>query len=127
MRLYFIVNCVKGILEVKISCSSGTYIRAIARDLGRILGSEGCLLFLKRISACGFHENNSIKITELSNNTERNSNLIIPTLSALDHISTLFLDNEDEINFWRTGRAIDFQFFGKIRYPAIDWNMLQVR
>ena len=100
---------IKGILEVKISCSSGTYIRAIARDLGRILGSEGCLLFLKRISACGFHENNSIKITELSNNKERNSNLIIPTLSALDHISTLFLDNEDEINFWRTGRAIDFQ------------------
>ena len=110
----------KGILEVKISCSSGTYIRAIARDLGRILGSEGCLLFLKRISACGFHEENSIKISDLSNSKEGNGDFIIPTVSALKHISTFFLDNEDEINFWRTGRAIDFQVRNFI--PVINFN-----
>ena len=45
-----------GIIEIKIKCSAGTYIRSIARDLGEILNSEGCLLSLKRISACGFHE-----------------------------------------------------------------------
>ena len=55
-----------GILEVKIKCSSGTYIRSIARDLGEILGSEGCLLNLKRISACGFHLKDSIKISALN-------------------------------------------------------------
>ena len=40
---------INGIVEIKIKCSSGTYIRAIARDLGEILNSEGCLLQLKRI------------------------------------------------------------------------------
>jgi len=47
---------INGIIEIKIKCSAGTYIRAIARDLGEILNSEGCLLQLKRISACGFDE-----------------------------------------------------------------------
>jgi len=56
---------IKGIIEMKIKCSAGTYIRAIARDLGKVLNSEGCLLILKRISACGFHEQNSIKISDL--------------------------------------------------------------
>ena len=54
-----------GILEIKIKCSAGTYIRSIARDLGKFINSEGCLLTLKRISACGFHEKNSIKISDM--------------------------------------------------------------
>ena len=33
-------------------------------------------------------------------------NYIIPTISALNHISTLVLNKEEEINFWQTGRAI---------------------
>ncbi len=97
-----------GILEIKVSCTSGTYIRSIARDLGQVLDSEGCLLNLKRISACGFHEKNSIKISDLSDLNNKNAPFIIPTISALDHISTLVLTNQQEINFWETGRIINF-------------------
>ena len=106
-------NQKKGIIEIKIQCSAGTYIRSIARDLGKILNSEGCLLQLKRISACGFHAKNSIKISDIEKN--KNSNLIIPTISALNHISTLVLNKEEEINFWKTGRAInvDFNYLNK--------------
>ena len=95
-----------GIIEIKIKCSSGTYIRSIARDLGQVLNSEGCLLLLKRISACGFHEKNSIKISDMEKDKNNIKNFIIPTISALEHISTLVLDNEEEINFWQTGRAV---------------------
>ena len=56
---------INGIIEIKIKCSGGTYIRSIARDLGKILNSEGCLLQLKRISACGFNEQHSIKISDM--------------------------------------------------------------
>ena len=98
---------INGIIEIKIKCSAGTYIRAIARDLGEILNSEGCLLQLKRISACGFDEQNSIKISEIEKEKggERSKNFIIPIISALNHISTFVLNNE-EINFWQTGIAI---------------------
>ena len=106
---------INGIIEIKIKCSAGTYIRAIARDLGEILNSEGCLLQLKRISACGFDEQNSIKISDMEKEKggESSKNFIIPIISALNHISTFVLNNEEEINFWQTGRAIqiDINYF----------------
>ncbi|WP_288258140.1 tRNA pseudouridine(55) synthase TruB [uncultured Prochlorococcus sp.] len=108
---------INGIIEIKIKCSAGTYIRAIARDLGEILNSEGCLLELKRISACGFDEQSSIKISDIEKEKgKKNSkNFIIPTISALNHISTFTLSNEKQINFWQTGRSIriDINYFKK--------------
>ena len=99
---------INWIIEIKIKCSAGTYIRSIARDIGEILNSEGCLLQLKRISACGFDEQNSIKISDIEKEKGKNNskNFIIPTISALNHISTFVLTLEEQINFWQTGRAI---------------------
>jgi len=97
---------INGIIELKVKCSAGTYIRAIARDLGEILNSEGCLLQLKRISACGFDEQNSIKISDIEKGIKNSNNFIIPTISALNHISSFVLRNEEQINYWQTGRAI---------------------
>ncbi len=106
---------INGIIEIKIKCSAGTYIRAIARDLGELLNSEGCLLQLKRIAACGFNEQNSIKISDIEKEKgKKNSkNFIIPTISALNHISSFVLSNEEQINFWQTGRSIkvDIDYF----------------
>ena len=104
---------ITGIIEIKVKCSAGTYIRAIARDLGEILNSEGCLLELKRISACGFDEQNSIKISDIEKDKKNSKNFIIPTISALNHISSFVLRNEEQINFWQTGRAIqvDINYF----------------
>jgi len=104
----------KGIIEIKIKCSAGTYIRSIARDLGKVLNSEGCLFLLKRISACGFSETNSIKISDIDKKNAKN--FIIPTITALNHISSLALNNDEEINFWQTGRAIkiDINSFNQI-------------
>ena len=106
---------IKGIIEIKIKCSAGTYIRSIARDLGKALNSEGCLLMLKRTEACGFHEKSSIKISDLEKDRNNIKKFIIPTISALDHISTMSLTNEEEIKFWQTGRTIkvDLNSFNK--------------
>ena len=104
---------INGIRDIKVKCSAGTYIRAIARDLGEILNSEGCLLQLKRISACGFDEQNSIKISDIEKDKKNSKNFIIPTISALNHISSFVLSTEEQINFWQTGRAIrvDINYF----------------
>ena len=42
-------------------------------------------------------------------------NFIIPTISALNHISTFTLTKEEQINFWQTGRAIrvDINYLNK--------------
>ena len=113
---------INGIIETKIKCSSGTYIRSIARDLGKILNSEGCLLKLKRISACGFNEQNSVKIADIEKVKTKTTNLIIPTISALNHISTLVLANEEEIKFWQHGRAIKFDINYLIKSENFDYK-----
>jgi tRNA pseudouridine55 synthase len=41
-------------LEVEVSCSPGTYIRALARDLGDRLGCGGHLAALRRLRSSGF-------------------------------------------------------------------------
>ena len=115
---------INGIIEIKIKCSAGTYIRAIARDIGEILNSEGCLLQLKRISACGFDEQNSIKISDIEKEKrkENSKNFIIPTISALNHISKFVLANEEQINFWQTGRAIKVDMNSFQKSKSFDYK-----
>ncbi len=50
--------------EIEVSCSSGTYIRSIASDLGEKLGCGAYLGELKRTHACGFDIKNSQKIKD---------------------------------------------------------------
>tara|TARA_Y100001970_G_scaffold72113_1_gene91554 strand:- start:296 stop:1213 length:918 start_codon:yes stop_codon:yes gene_type:complete len=111
-----------GIIEIKIQCSAGTYIRSIARDLGEILGSEGCLLKLKRIAACGFHEKDSIKLSDLNKFKNQETNLIIPTIFALDHLATFVLSKEEDINSWERGRSIKFNLKNLIKSSSFNYK-----
>jgi len=52
-------------LDVEISCGAGTYIRAIARDLGDILGTGGTLAALTRTRSAGFGLDTSVSLEEL--------------------------------------------------------------
>ena len=113
---------INGILEIKIKCSTGTYIRSIARDLGVSLGSAGCLLKLKRVSACGFNERDSIKLSNLIHLKNEKTNFIIPTIYALDHISTFVLPNNEDINSWQRGRAIKFSSENMIKSSTFDYK-----
>ena len=53
-------------LIVDISCSSGTYIRTIADDLGRALGMGGCLYALRRTRIGSYFVTNAKTLTRLS-------------------------------------------------------------
>ena len=89
-----------------ITCSSGTYIRAIARDLGIALDSEGCLLNLRRIKASGFSENSSYTISDLEKAGNNIVKFVVPIERALQHIPEIILSTEEDIYFWKTGRRI---------------------
>lgn len=55
-------------ITATVSCSSGTYIRALARDLGRLLGVGGHLISLRRTSVGNFSVN-SPRILKLYSET----------------------------------------------------------
>lgn len=48
--------------EIRIACSKGTYIRALARDIGEALGTGAHLYSLKRTKSGGFTVENALSI-----------------------------------------------------------------
>jgi tRNA pseudouridine55 synthase len=54
-------------LEVMVDCSSGTYIRALARDLGRALGVGGHITALRRTRVGSFDVAEANQMTNLEN------------------------------------------------------------
>jgi tRNA pseudouridine55 synthase len=53
-------------LDVLVACSSGTYVRALARDLGAALGCGGHLVALRRTSAGPFAASAALGLDELA-------------------------------------------------------------
>lgn len=52
-------------LHVRISCGSGTYIRALARDLGRLTGSAAHLAALRRTRSGAFDVADAVTVADL--------------------------------------------------------------
>ena len=63
-----LVTRVSGFLDVqvRVECSSGTYIRALARDLGNLLGVGGHITALRRTKVGHFDVSDANSIEELS-------------------------------------------------------------
>ncbi|MCC0176088.1 tRNA pseudouridine(55) synthase TruB [Waterburya agarophytonicola K14] len=93
-------------LEVDIECSPGTYIRAIARDLGKMLGVGGTLASLIRTESCGMHLNNSITFDDIERQlAEKNFSLIEPS-HILHHLGSATLTQES-VKLWCQGQLVD--------------------
>ena len=94
-----------GQIEIKVSCSAGTYIRSLARDIGISIGCGGYLKELRRTEALGFKEAQAICLPEKGINNEYNKPKPINPLQALTHLEIKNL-TESETLLWITGRKI---------------------
>jgi tRNA pseudouridine55 synthase len=54
-----------GEVEYHVHCSKGTYVRALARDMGEILGCGACIKTLRRIRSGHFEVNKAVDINDL--------------------------------------------------------------
>jgi tRNA pseudouridine55 synthase len=66
-------------IDIDVTCSSGTYIRAIARDLGAALGVGGHLTALRRTRVGGFSLAEAVSLDELS---QRDDPITVPLAAA---------------------------------------------
>jgi tRNA pseudouridine55 synthase len=89
-------------VEIEVLCSSGTYIRAIARDLGQALGVGGHLTALRRTAVGPFGLDSARTLEELSGSFE-----MTPIADAARaSFPTLDLDDEQAAAV-RVGRPLD--------------------
>ena len=99
-------------LEVNINCSPGTYIRAIARDLGSMLGVGGTLANLIRTKSCGMELDDSLTFEQLEQQLQNNQFKLIPPERLLNHLKSIKLVNLESIR-WCQGQAINLSIEDK--------------
>ena len=89
-------------LDVIIDCSSGTYIRALARDLGQALGVGGHLTALRRTRVGGYDIEQAQQLSELTN---ENLRLLSNSDAARAQFAARELSGQDVIDL-RHGKRI---------------------
>ena len=80
-------------VRFRLRCSSGTYVRALARDLGVALGVGAHLKGLRRTAIGRFHVEDAIAVDDLVDPTLVSAGMMGP-LEALPHLPTLDVDKE---------------------------------
>lgn len=91
-------------VEYEISCSKGTYIRALARDIGKWLGSGAIVETLRRTRVGVYHEEDAIPL-DASSNLAR-SKLQNPTGAVVLETDDMVWLTEEEAENARHGQAI---------------------
>jgi tRNA pseudouridine55 synthase len=82
-------------------CGKGTYVRALARDLGRALGTRGHVSALRRTAVGGFSEKNAISLDELERlrqgaaGEQGLADALLPVETALDDIPALAVNRAE--------------------------------
>jgi len=113
----------KGEIEIHVDCSSGTYIRSLARDIGAKIGCGAYLKKLRRTKSYDFTENHSVLLPEESDmNLKNKKPKILDPIDFLSHLPVYKLKSEEEIISWRSGRRINIDFFN-----SIDSNQIKHR
>jgi len=80
-------------------CGKGTYVRAIARDLGRMLGSLGHVCELRRTRVGSFDENSAIALDDVEKLAESSPDALIgvllPVASSLSMMPSVSVGPDD--------------------------------
>ncbi|WP_421655073.1 tRNA pseudouridine(55) synthase TruB [Leptothermofonsia sp. ETS-13] len=93
-------------VDLAIACGSGTYIRAIARDLGNALKTGGTLAALIRTASSGFELANSLTLEELEIQVQEGRfQPILPQL-ALEHLPVIAL-SDSPARRWCQGQKVE--------------------
>jgi tRNA pseudouridine55 synthase len=89
-------------------CGKGTYVRALARDMGRILGTFGHVVALRRTIVGPFGEPHMISLERLDSLCHRAASgegnlaeLLLPVETALDDIPALAVSRADAARLQR--------------------------
>jgi tRNA pseudouridine55 synthase len=84
-------------LIVRITCGGGTYIRSLARDLARAVGSAAHLVALRRTQSGAFDVRDAVTLEDLREKRAR----LRPALDAVPHVKVQSLSDEELLKIVR--------------------------
>jgi tRNA pseudouridine55 synthase len=103
-----LLNWAPPMLEFRVHCSKGTYIRTLAEDIAEKLGSCAHLKSLRRLDVEPFREQDMITLEELLSRTESESweDCLLPVDSGLADWPSVTLE-ESAMNRFRHGNPVE--------------------
>jgi tRNA pseudouridine55 synthase len=107
INLLEIPNPDTAIFETR--CGKGTYVRALARDMGRALGTRGHLIALRRTRVATFDETHAIAVDALKSAADAGGEalhrLLLPVEAALQALAVIQVGQNDAARLLR-GQAV---------------------
>ena len=88
-------------IDIEVTCSAGTFIRAIARDCGDVLGVGGHLNSLRRSRVAGFGLDGAVSLEQLKGGDFSTLDLA-DVARATFPVREIQLDEKHELSFGRT-------------------------
>jgi len=105
-------------LQLDIRCGSGTYVRALGRDIARELGTTAVMSALVRTSIGGFRIEDAVPADEL--NASHVATQIVPATRGVDHLPQVEVDHDD-LERLRKGLTISRTVADQaVDYAAVD-------
>jgi tRNA pseudouridine55 synthase len=103
----FPINSPLLTLNFSVTCSKGTYIRSLARDIALKLGTVGHVSALRRTKSGVFALAHAISLENLEESAKEGAvlDLLQPAHAVLDDITVLTVNEEEAINL-RHGKAL---------------------
>jgi tRNA pseudouridine55 synthase len=80
-------------VAIRVSCSAGTYIRTLAEDIGREIGTGAHLTALRRTRAGSFAIEKSVTLDQLAEADEAAA-FLLPASDAVEHLAPIILSEE---------------------------------
>lgn len=114
-------------LEIAIACGAGTYIRAIARDLGIFLNTGGTLAALTRTQSSSFQLQNSLTLTDLETQIQAGTFQPILPDAALEKLPSVNLPGTFAKK-WCQGQQVpvDMDILGIVRVYEQETRFLGI-
>lgn len=120
VSVYKINNIIqkKNLIEFKVFCSKGTYIRTLIEDLGEKLGCGAHIIFLRRLQVASYSYEKLVKISDLYKllNTQKIKNinffknidnLLMPIDSPISFLPKVYVSSEQSYYF-KLGQKLNF-------------------
>jgi tRNA pseudouridine55 synthase len=96
-------------IDLRVTCSKGTYIRVLAEDIGAALGCGGTLKHLRRTRVGSFDIENALTLNALENTLPQDRKAtLLPIDAGLHELPDLAL-SDDQVTRVRQGQPVDLQ------------------
>jgi tRNA pseudouridine55 synthase len=105
-------------LQLDITCSSGTYVRSLGRDLAELAGTGAVMSALVRTAVGRFTLDDAIDPTDLT--LDKIVASLQPALHAVEHLMSVCAVSDDQVARLANGLPIELDLVGDARRAAVD-------